>query len=166
MTALYGHYGTLVGQHAFAVLDDVLGLGLNCRKWLGVCIGRGAFQPHAFMIERMSRRLEKLRDSAMNGFVGRPVLLSIPRHTMCLCDLDAALQTKWHECWGVLIPGWRQFLGQPLPRLKELFGLPCAVPLAVQVALESQLGQLAHLCFDPRVLKRQFEAEMGAFHDH
>eukprot|EP00971_Amphidinium_carterae_P103038 2039544-Amphidinium_carterae.1 len=55
------------------------------------------------------------------------------------------------------------FLGQSLPRLKEQFGLPCAQPLATQVALESQLGQLAHLRFDPRVLKRQLEAEMGAY---
>eukprot|EP00971_Amphidinium_carterae_P010156 200354-Amphidinium_carterae.5 len=201
-TVITAHLSELrIWQHAFALLDSVLGLGLNCHKchlipigamdvseftarfthfdvlqdvcivdscrWLGVCIGRGVFQPHAFMIERMSQRLEKLRPmaggSAMNAFVGRSVLLSIPRHTMRLCNLDAALQAKWHECWGVLIPGWRNFLGQTLPRLKELFGLPCALPLAAQVALESQLGQLEHLRFDPRVLKRQLEDEMGAY---
>eukprot|EP00971_Amphidinium_carterae_P161141 3195207-Amphidinium_carterae.1 len=68
----------------------------------------------------MSQRLQRFRSlpggSAMNGFIGRSVLLSILRHTMRLCDFDVALQKKWHECWGALIPGWRMFLGQSVPR--------------------------------------------------
>eukprot|EP00971_Amphidinium_carterae_P348835 6490696-Amphidinium_carterae.1 len=201
-TAITAHLWELrIWQHAFEILDEILGLGLNSHKchlipigaldmddfvsrfvnfgafrgvsivescrWLGVCIGRGSFQPHAYMIEKMSQRLEKFHSmpggSAMNGFIGRSVLLSIPRHTMRLCELDNALQKKWHECWGSLIPGWRQFLGQSVPRLKELFGLQCTLPLATQVALESQLAQLARLTFDPRDLKRQLEEELGVY---
>eukprot|EP00971_Amphidinium_carterae_P297785 5916451-Amphidinium_carterae.4 len=175
-------------EHAFAVLEEVLGLRLNPRKsklipigvlglqefrerftsfsllaevqvvdhcrWLGVWIGRDKFQPHTFMVERMAQRLVKVQEmqggSAIGSVVGNAVLLSIPRHTLRMFGPDGQLEEVWKQCCSAMVPGWKQFLGASLPRLRDLFGMPASIPLALQVALEAQLAQIVKLKFDPR----------------
>eukprot|EP00971_Amphidinium_carterae_P105983 2098961-Amphidinium_carterae.2 len=146
-----------------ALLDGVS--VVDCARWLGICIGRSRYQPHQFMIERMRSRIHTVRQlgvgSAGATQVGAAVLLSIPRHTLRLSGPNDDLEAAWNECQSAMFPGWRPFMQGSLPRLRELFGVSCSLPLLAQVALESQLSHIARLRFDPRVMMNELRDEAG-----
>eukprot|EP00971_Amphidinium_carterae_P092496 1831522-Amphidinium_carterae.1 len=125
-------------------------------RWLGISLSRGSFQPHRYAAEKIVSRSELMRHSkagsAGNLYIGNLAILSTARHTLRLCQSNAELQSVWNDCLGLLIPGHARFLPDCLPRLHDLFGLPCNIPLIEQIQLESQLRVIEKLPFDPRAL--------------
>eukprot|EP00971_Amphidinium_carterae_P339852 6477875-Amphidinium_carterae.1 len=107
--------------------------------------------------------LDKSRlGSAGNSFLGRAVVLSIPRYTLQVCEPNNELASKWDQCVVTMLPRHKSFLKGALPRLKELFGFPTNLPLLQQVALEAQLGQICKLSHDPRELIKEVQEAVGA----
>eukprot|EP00971_Amphidinium_carterae_P344047 6484182-Amphidinium_carterae.2 len=138
-------------------------------RWLGISLSRGSFQPHRYAVEKIVRRGELMKHSkagsAGNLYIGNLAILSTARHTLRLCQSNAELQSVWDDCLGLLIPGHARFLPDCLPRLRDLFGLPCNVPLIEQVQLESQLRVIEKLPCDPRVLLADLGHGFGVWLD-
>eukprot|EP00971_Amphidinium_carterae_P197008 3910049-Amphidinium_carterae.4 len=133
-------------------------------QWLGMSLSRGSFQPHRYAVDKIVKRGEIMRHStagsAGNLYIANLAILSTfsllrVTHTSSMRGQRYELQRAWNQCLrlvSVLILGHSQFLPGCLPRLRDLFGLPCNVPLIKQIQTESQLKVIEKLRFDPRVL--------------